>query len=197
MGRGSCSEKGQTACSPSILEQCLQRYYSALTCICARGLCWLPAHANSASASRAHASCHRNRKYVYDGALLRRICHCGVSRLHAWPAQCGHVARRFISGGSEQAALLITLEQDDQEADYGRICAEHRQDVLAVSSDLGDAVLQARPPARVIWVRLLQKLTKAVLAVGGAAGSASAPAATRFAVVVVLQDVSLGLHRPA
>ena len=61
-------------------------------------------------------------------------------------------------------------------------------------------MLQARPPARVIWVRLLQKLTKAVLAVGGAAGSASAPAATKFAVVVVLQDVgsrlvSLGLHR--
>ena len=113
------------------------------------------------------------------------------------PPRCGRAARRFISGGSEQAALLITLEQDDQEADYGRICAEHRQDVLAVSSDLGDAVLQARPPAPVIWVRLLQKLTKAVLAVGGAAGSASAPAATRFAVVVVLQDVSLGLHRPA
>ena len=78
-------------------------------------------------------------------------------------------------------------QEHNEQADYRRVRTDHRQDVLTVSSDLRDAVLESGSSARVVRMTLRQELTKPTTAAVRFLAACSIPALAGAAVVVFQQ----------
>ena len=55
---------------------------------------------------------------------------------------------------------MARLEQDEEQSDQSRVDSDDGQNVLTISSDLGEAVLCARLPALVVGVAALEELSE-------------------------------------